>query len=162
MSKYNLPAKTNIKIQCVCFLLVRIIVGNSMGTDGIRTHSDKGIFDPQQLTNYPRSKRDVSQFVTPSHSMHQVTWAYDLCTVAHNVCWSSVWNLLYITHLAPRILRLGIPPGFRNIKLRKLIEADGSVVVIIRGERCSTHNGERQRSWAALDIQRRQEKLLGD
>lgn len=73
MSKYNLPAKTNIKIQCVCFLLVRIIVGNSMGTDGIRTHSDKGIFDPQQLTNYPRSKRDVSQFVTPSHSMHQVT-----------------------------------------------------------------------------------------
>lgn len=73
MSKYDLPAKTNIKIQCICFLWVWNFVGNSMGTDGIRTHSDKGIFDPRQLINYPRSKQDVSQFVTPSHSMHQVT-----------------------------------------------------------------------------------------
>jgi len=151
MSKYDLPAKTNTKIQCVCFLWVWNFVGNSMG-----------IFDPWQLTNYPRSKQDVSQFLTPSHSMHQVTWANNLCTVAHNVCWSSLWTLLHVTHLAPRILRLGFPPGFRDIKLRKLIEADGSMVVIMRGERCSTHKGERQRSWAALDIQRRQEKLLGD
>jgi len=48
--------------------------------------------------------------------------------------------------LAPRILRLGIPPGFTDIELRKLIEADGSMVVIMRGEMCSTHKGERQRS----------------
>jgi hypothetical protein len=161
MSKYDLPAKTNTKFQCVCFLWVWNFVGNSMGTDIIRTHSDKDIFDPWQLTNYPKSKPDVSQFLTPSHSMHQVTWANDLYMVAHNACWSSVWNLLHVTHLAPRILRLSFPPGFRDIKLRKLIEAE-SIVVIMRVERCSTHKGERQRSWAALGIQRRQEKLLGD
>lgn len=130
----------------VCFLWVWIFVGNSIGTDSIRTHTDNGIFHPHQLTNYPRSKQDVSQFVTTSHSKHQVTSAYDLYTVAHNACWSSVWNLLYITHLAPSILRMGIPPGFINIKLRKLIETDGSMVVIMKGERCITHKGERQRS----------------
>jgi hypothetical protein len=49
MSKCDLPAKIDIKIKCVCFLWVCNFAGNSIGTDGIRTHSDKGIFDPQQL-----------------------------------------------------------------------------------------------------------------
>jgi hypothetical protein len=35
----------------------------------------------------------------------QVTQATKICVVAPNVCGSSVWNLLYFTLLAPRILR---------------------------------------------------------
>jgi hypothetical protein len=46
MSKYDLPAKTNIKI-CVCFLWVPNFIGNSMGNDGLEHN---GTFDPQQLT----------------------------------------------------------------------------------------------------------------
>jgi len=36
---------------------------------------------------------------------HQVTMATKLCTVAPNICGSSVWNLLHVTFLMPRILR---------------------------------------------------------
>ena len=65
MSKYDLPAKTNTKIQCVCFLWVRNFVGNSMGTDGIRTHSDKGIFD--RRVNY-----HISQPIRRTFSLKNV------------------------------------------------------------------------------------------
>jgi hypothetical protein len=34
----------------------------------------------------------------------QVTWVTKLVMVAPNVCVSPVWNLLYVTLLAPRIL----------------------------------------------------------
>lgn len=36
------------------------------------------------------------------HEVAQVTKSF---MVASNICWSSVWNLLYVTHLVPRILK---------------------------------------------------------
>jgi hypothetical protein len=35
----------------------------------------------------------------------QVTMVTKFCVVAHNICGSSVWNLLHVILLAPRILR---------------------------------------------------------
>ena len=35
----------------------------------------------------------------------QVARTTNFCTVAHSICGSSVWNLLQVTFLAPRILR---------------------------------------------------------
>jgi hypothetical protein len=35
----------------------------------------------------------------------QVAVATNICAVAPDICGSSVWNLLHVTHLAPRILR---------------------------------------------------------
>ena len=36
---------------------------------------------------------------------HKVAQATKSFMVASNICWASVWNLLYVTHLVPRTLK---------------------------------------------------------
>jgi hypothetical protein len=70
-----------------------------------------GIFHVQQICKsyHYKNPHDVES----STSLHQectnpgwqVTVATKFCTVAPNICGSSVWNLLYVICLAPIILR---------------------------------------------------------
>jgi hypothetical protein len=69
----------------------------------------RAILDPRQLTNSELNQishnlqHQVLLKQTCTNPMHQVAWAINLCTAVHNVCWSSVWNLLHVTLLASRI-----------------------------------------------------------
>jgi hypothetical protein len=58
----------------------------------------------------------VSQVRTNTGS--QVAVATKFCTVTRNICGRSVWNLLRVTLLAPRILRFLV--NFRKICARQL------------------------------------------
>jgi hypothetical protein len=40
-----------------------------------------------------------------AHPECQVAVATKLCTVAPNVCGFSIWNMLYVTFMAPRIFK---------------------------------------------------------
>ena len=35
----------------------------------------------------------------------QVNWVTGFCTMVPNICWSSVWILVHVTFLVPRIVR---------------------------------------------------------
>jgi hypothetical protein len=56
----------------------------------------------------------------------QVTWPNKFCVVAPNICGSSVWKLLYVTHLVPRIFRW-------HLDLWKICAPVMVVVVVVVG-----------------------------
>ena len=53
---------------------------------------------PSSLCHLPIYKAEVHK------SRRQDAVTTTCCTVAHNICGSSVWNLLHVTFLTPRIL----------------------------------------------------------
>jgi len=58
-----------------------------------------------------RDKKYLDQRCT--NPGHQVAWTTEFYMVAANICGSSIYNLLYVTLLAPKILRW--PLDFRKI-----------------------------------------------
>jgi hypothetical protein len=63
---------------------------------------------------------------------HQVAVVTKVCTVVRNVCGSSVWNLLHVNVLAPRILKW-LPHFWEICALLVWFVGRDSVVVIATG-----------------------------